>query len=87
MWTGPNRTWNKSYQDSRRTLVGMSWRELSLPSYSLLEVISAIALHSQPTSDKGTNALIVFSAAESLGSHCKSQSDILLSNYTCYEDG
>lgn len=27
---------------------------------------------------------MVFSAAESLGTHCKSQPDILLSNYECY---
>lgn len=47
----------------------------------------AIASHFQPTSDNGTTALIIFSAAKSLGSYCKSQPDMWLSNYKCYGNG
>lgn len=47
----------------------------------------AIILQFQPASNKGATVLIIFSAAKSLGSYCKSQPDMRLSNYACYRDG
>lgn len=90
MSIGQNRSWNKSQLSTWRT-----WRKKSIDGNEQERLFSpqspspvnlTIASHFQPTSDNGITACIIFSAAKSLGSHCKSQPDMWLSNYKCYRN-
>ena len=74
-------------EDGNNTEVNEPGRVFPLQRLATRSVNLAIKLHFQPTSDEGTTALIIFSAAKSLGVHCKSQPDMRLSNYTCFSDG